>query len=138
MTSFAVRLDPAPVPRLAAGVLLVHALAALAPWLARVPAATGTALSLMALAGLVLTLCRLPGRHCSLAEVRHDGRCWSVRLAGSRGWLSAELGGASRAYPGLVYLRLQAGTRRTGWLLPSGSVPGPDFRRLKARIRLAC
>ncbi len=138
MTSFAVRLDPAPVPRLAAGVLLFHAFGALAPWLARVPATTGTALSLIALAGLVLSLGRLPGRHCALAEVRHDGRYWTVRLAGSRRWRPAELSGAARASPGLVFLRFQAGTRRVGWLLPAGSVPEADFRRLKARIRLAC
>ena len=138
MTSFAVRLDPAAAPRLTAAVLLFHLFAGLAPWLARVPAAPGAALTLVALAGLVLSLSRLPGRHCTLAEVRHDGRCWTVRMAGSHRWQSAELSGASRAYSGLVYIQLQAETRRVGWLLPSGSVPGADFRRLKARIRLAC
>jgi len=138
MTSFAVRLDPAAVPRLAAAVLLLHMLAALAPWLARVPAALGAALGLVALTGLVQSLSRLPGRHCTLAEVRHDGRRWAVRLSGSRGWLPAELCDTSRAYPWLVYIQLEAETRRVGWLLPSGSVPAGDFRRLKARIRLAC
>jgi hypothetical protein len=138
MTSFAVRLDPRAAPRLAAAVLLFHVFAALAPWQARVPAMLAAALAVVALAGLVLSLCRLPGVHCTLAEVRHDGRRWTVRLAGSGDWLPAELCGASRAYPGLVYIRLRAGTRRFGWLLPSVSVPADDFRRLKARIRLAC
>jgi hypothetical protein len=137
MTSFAVRLEPDAVPRLAALVLLFHGLAALAPWLARVPATLGTALTLTALAGLVQSLSRLPGPHCTLAEVRHDGRRWTVRLSGSEVWLPAELCSASRAYPWVVYIRLQAGTRVLGWLLPSGSVPTGDFRRLKARIRLA-
>ena len=126
------------MPRLAVAVLLFHLLAALAPWLARVPAALGAAFTLTALAGLVLSLSRLPGRHCTLAEVRHDGQRWAVRLSGSCDWLPAELSGASRAYPWLVYIRLEAETRRVGWLLPTGSVPAGDFRRLKARIRLAC
>jgi hypothetical protein len=138
MTSFAFRLEPAPVPRFAATVLLFHLLAALAPWLARVPAELGAILALAALVGLVQTLSRLPGRHCTLAEVRHDGQRWAVRLFGSRGWLPAELCGDSRACPWLVYIRLRVETRRVGWLLPLGSVPAGDFRRLKARIRLAC
>lgn len=138
MTSFAVNLEPAAVPRLAAAVLLFHVFAALAPWLARVPMPLGAVLALTALAGLAHSISRLPGRHCALAGVRHDGRRWAVRLAGSRGWLPAELCGSSRAYPGLVHVRLKAGTRRVGWLLPSGSIPVSDFRRLKARIRLAC
>ena len=138
MTSFALRLEPAAAPRVAAIVLLFHALAALAPWLARVPAAPGAVLTLIALAGLVHSLACLPGRHSRLAEVRHDGRRWTVRLAGSHRWLPAGLCGASRAYPWLVYLRLEAENRRLGWLLPPGSVPAGDFRRLKARIRLAC
>lgn len=138
MTSFVVRIEPAAVPRLAAAVLLFHMLAALAPWLARVPAALAAILTLAALAGMVQSLSRLPGRHCTLAEVRHDGRRWAIRLAGTGSWLPAELGGASRAYPWLVYIQLQAQSRRLGWLLPSGSVPAGDFRRLKARIRLAC
>lgn len=126
------------MPRFAAAVLLFHLLAALAPWLARVPAALGAMLSMTALAGLVHTLSRLPGRHCTLAEVRHDGRRWAVRFSGSRAWSPAEFCEASRAYPWLVYLRLQAETRQVGWLLPSGSVPAGEFRRLKARVRLAC
>lgn len=138
MTSFAVRLDPVAVPRLTAAVLLFHLFAALAPWLARVPATLAAVLTLIALAGLVLSLSRLPGRHCTLAEVRHDGRRWTVRLAGSSSWLPAALCDDSRAYPGMVYIRLRAETRRAGWLLPSGSVPADDFRRLKARVRLAC
>jgi len=138
MTSFAVRLEPAAAPRLAAAVLLFHLLAALAPLLARVPAALGAVFAVTALVGLVQTLSRLPGRHCTLAEVRHDGRQWTVRLAGSRSWLPAELCDASRAYSRLVYIRFEAETRHVGWLLPSGSVPAGDFRRLKARIRLAC
>lgn len=138
MTSFALRLEPAGAPRAAAMVLLFHALAALAPWLARVPAAPGAVLTLIALAGLMHSLAWLPGRHSRLAEVRHDGRRWTVRLAGSRGWLPAELCSASRAYLWVVYLRLEAENRRVGWLLPSGSVPAGEFRRLKARIRLAC
>jgi hypothetical protein len=138
MRSFALRLEPAAAPRLAAGVLLYHVLAALVPWLARVPAGLAAALSLAALAGLALTLARLPGRHCRLAGVCHDGRVWRVRLADGQDWLPAELCPASRVFPGLVYLRLRAGGSRPGWLVVPGAVPADEFRRLKARIRLAC
>jgi len=138
MTSFAVRIEPAATPRLAVAVLLFHVMAAAAPWLARVPAAPAALLSLVAFAGLLQSLAQLPGRHCALSGVRHDRHGWQVLMAGSRAWRPAELSMASRAYPWLVCLRLEAGTRRVGWLLPSGSVPEGDFRRLKARIRLAC
>lgn len=138
MRSFALHLEPVAAPRLAAGVLAYHVLAALVPWLARVPAGLAAVLSLTAIAGLVLTLARLPGRHCRLAGVSHDGRGWRVRLAGSGDWLPAELCPASRAFPGLVYLRLRAGRLRPGWLVASGAVPADEFRRLKARVRLAC
>jgi hypothetical protein len=138
MRSFAIRLEPAAGPRLAASVLLLHAFCMLVPWLARVPAPFAAVLSTVALAGLVQSFLRLPGRHCRLAAAWHDGRGWQVRLAGSRRWLPAELQGSSRAYPGLVYVAFRAGCRRLGWLLPAGVVPAAEFRRLKARIRLAC
>jgi hypothetical protein len=138
MTSFAFSLEPVAAPRLAAAVLLFHTLAAAAPWLARMPATLAAFASLVAAAGLLQSLARLPGRHSALAGVRHDGQGWHLRLAGSRSWLPAELCAASRAYPWLAYLGLRSGGRRTGWLLASGSVPAAEFRRLKARIRLAC
>jgi hypothetical protein len=138
MTSFAVDIEPAAAPRLAAAVFLFHSLAAAAPWLARVPAAPAALLSLVAFAGLLQSLAQLPGRHCALSGVRHDLDGWRVRMAGSLAWQPAELSVASRAYPWLVCLRLKAGTRRVGWLLPSGSVAAGDFRRLKTLIRLAC
>jgi hypothetical protein len=138
MTSFVLQLEPAGAPRLAAAVLLYHALAAAMPWFARVPASLATVLSLAAVGGLVLSVMQLPGPHCRLAGVRHDGRGWGVRLAGAEDWLPAELSPASRTYPWLVCLMLRTGRRQAGWLLAPGSVPAADFRRLKARIRLAC
>jgi hypothetical protein len=137
MRSFAVRLEPSADRRLAAAVLLFHVLCAAGPWLMRVPEALAATLSVGALAGLLHTLSQLPGRHCRLAEACHDGHGWQVRLAGSSDWLSAEQGGASRAYPALVHIQFRAGRRRFGWLLRPGSVPAADFRRLKARVRLA-
>ncbi len=138
MRSFAVRLEPVSSPRLAAAVLLFQLLCAVTAWLARVPAPLAAILSAVALAGLPHSLSRLPGRHCRLAAARHDGRRWRVRLAGCRHWVPAELENASRAYPALVHVAFRAGGRRLGWLLPPGSVPAAEFRRLKARIRLAC
>jgi hypothetical protein len=138
MTSFAVALEPAASPRLAAAATLVHLAAALSPWLTRVPAPLAAVLSFAAVAALAPTLARVPGRHCLVAAARLNGREWSLRLSGSRRWLPAELGPGSRAYPALVCLDLRAGDRRFGWLLPRGSVPEAEFRRLKARIRLSC
>jgi hypothetical protein len=138
MKSFAVRLEPVASPRLAAVVLLAHLTCAVLAWLVRVPAPIAALLSAIAMAGLPHSLSRLPGRHCRLAAARHDGRRWMVRLAGSRRWLPAELEMSSRAYPALVHAAFRAGGRRLGWLLPPGSVPDDAFRRLKARIRLAC
>lgn len=138
MRSFAVRLEPAPSPRLAAAVLLLHLLCAVLAWLARVPAPLAALLSATALAGLSHSLSRLAGRHCPLAAARHDGRRWKVRLAGGRHWLPAELDVGSRAYPALVHLAFRVDGRRFGWLLAPGSVPAAEFRRLRARIRLAC
>ena len=82
-------------------------------------------------------MARVPGRHCRLAEVRHDGVGWFVRLAGSARWQPAELHPASRAYPALACVAFRAGGRRLGWLLPAKSVSPAEFRRLKARVRLA-
>jgi len=138
MKSFAVRLEPGAGPRLAAAVLLLHALAAVAPWIARVPAPLAAALSVIALAGLAHSVSRLPGRHCRLAAARHDRRGWQVRLAGTPGWVSAELHGSSRAYPQIVFVAFQADGRRFGWLLSPESLPVAHFRRLKALVRLAC
>ena len=138
MKSFAVRLEPATEPRLAAALLLFHLVSAAAPWIARAPALLGAVLSAIALAGLALTLAQLPGRHCRLVEARHDGHGWHIRLAGSPHWLPAGLCPASRAYPALVRVGFRADRRRVGWLLRPGSVPADDFRRLKAHIRLAC
>jgi hypothetical protein len=138
MRSFAIALEPAPSPRLAFVAALVHALAAAAPWIAHVPPLVGIPLTLSALAALALTLARLPGRHCSLAGLWLDGGGCRARLLGSSACIPVELGARSRAYADLVVLEVRAGRRRLGWLLPRGSVPPADFRRLKARIRLTC
>jgi hypothetical protein len=139
MTSFAVAIEPAASPRLAAAALLVHFVAATAPWLARVDAPLAALLSIAAIAGFVLTVCRLPGRHCSLSALALDagGYC-RARLSPSGDWLCAKLGAGSRAYPSLAIVDIRAGGRRYGWVLPRAVLPPGDFRRLKARIRLSC
>jgi len=138
MTSFAVSIEPAPQPRLAAVVSLIHLAAAAVPWVARVDTAFAVLLSVLAIGGLALTLARVPGRHCALAAVAVDGRGCRVRLAGRRPWRSAEIDGGARAYGPVVYLALRVDGRRLGWLLPRWAVPDADFRRLKARIRHSC
>ena len=139
MTSFAAAIEPAASPRLAAAVLLVHALAAATPWLARVEVPLASLLSLASIAGFALSLRRLPGPHCPLSaiDLGADG-CCRARLARSPEWLSAELGPGSRAYPSLVVVDVRAGGCRYGWVLPRAALPRGEFRRLKARIRLSC
>ncbi len=138
MTSFAVAIEPDPPPRLAAVALFAHLGAAASPWLARVTPPLAMALTLLALSGLALTLGRLPGRHCALAALLIDARGCRVRLRGRQDFLAAELGQGSRAYPWLALVDIRAGGRRFGWLLPAGSLPPGQLRRLKARIRLTC
>ena len=138
MTSFALVIEPPAQPRLAAWLVLLHAAAALGPWLARCPAPVAIALTLAALAGCWLNLARVPGRHCLLRAVSLDGSGCRVRLTGETGWRPAALAAGSRAYAGCVLLDLQLNGRRVGWLLPRSALPADSFRRLKARIRLTC
>ena len=138
MTSFAVALEPAASPRLAALALAVHVTAALGPWIARMPAALALLLSLAALASSGSSICALPGRHHRLAALTLDGRACRARMRGSDDWLPAELGSRCRAFAGLALLDVRVGGRRFAWLLPRDAVPSGPFRRLKARIRLTC
>jgi hypothetical protein len=139
MTSFAVAIEPAASPRLTAAALLVHALASVAPWLARVDAPLALLLTLAAIGGFALSLRRLPGRHCPLSaiDLDADGSC-RARLLPTAEWLHAELGPGSRAYPSLAVVDIRAGGRRYGWVLPRATLSQNEFRRLKARIRLSC
>lgn len=138
MTSFSVAIEPQSQPRLAATAFLVHVLAAAWPWLAGVLPALAGCLSGVALAGLVLSLGFVPGRHCRLRTFAWDGRDCRVRLSGRPPWLPARLGNGARAYASLVLIVVLVGGRRLGWLVPRSALPPDDFRRLKARIRLSC
>lgn len=138
MTSFALAVEPAAQPRLAAVLFLVHLAAAASPWLARVAPLVAATLSILAIAGLVSTLGRVPGRHCPLSGLAFDGRGCRVLLAGRRRWLRAKPGTGARAYASLVLVEVVIAGRRLGWLLPRSALPADDFRRLKARIRLSC
>jgi hypothetical protein len=138
MRSFRVAIEPCEQPRLAAAAVLAHGLAASAPWIARVAAPLAIALTLLALAGLVMTLARVPGRHSRLAALVIDAQGCRARLAEGREWLPARLSAATRAFAPIVSIELEVGGRRLGWLLPRSAVPHSEFRRLKARIRLTC
>jgi hypothetical protein len=138
MTSFSVALEPAPTPRLAAAALAIHLAVAVSPWIARVHAPFAALLCLAALAGLAGTLQALPGRHHRFAALALDGGGCRVRPQGSPEWISAELGSRSRAYPSAVFLDLHVAGRRHAWLLTRASAPAGSFRRLRARVRLAC
>ncbi len=138
MTSFAVRIEPRAQPRLAATVLLAHVLAAAWPWFAGAMPVLAASLSIVTLAGFVLSLGFVPGRHCRLRAFALEGRDCRVRLAGRPLWLPARLGAGARAYASLVLMEVMVGGRRFGWLLPRTALPSDEFRRLKARIRLSC
>ncbi|HEX9708039.1 MAG TPA: hypothetical protein VGA24_10415 [Steroidobacteraceae bacterium] len=138
MKSFAVTIEPAAGPRLAAVAFLVHLAAAASPWFARAEPLIAAALSVLAIAGLVSTLGRVPGGHSALCALAFDGRGCRVRLTGRRRWLRAKVGTGARAYASLVLVEVVVAGKRLGWLLPRWALPPDDFRRLKARIRLTC
>ncbi len=138
MTSFAVAIEPVGQPRLAAMAFLAHVAAAASPWLTGTAPLLAGALSVLAIAGLLSTLGRVPGRHCRLLALAIDGQGCRVCLAGRPRWLQAKLGAGARAYASLVVLEAVIAGRRFGWLLPRAALPPDEFRRLKARIRLSC
>lgn len=136
MTSFTFVIEPPPQPRLAAGFLLLHAGAALLPWFTRCPPWLALLLSLAAVAGLMPSLARVPGRHCRLQGFAMDGGSCRAKLAAEPGWRMARLGPGTRASRNWVLLDLRIGQSRAGWLLRRSAVPAGLFRRLKARVRL--
>lgn len=138
MRSFAFVIEPDPLPRLAAGLTLLHAAAASLPWIARCPAPLSAALTLLAIAGFMRCLADLPGRHCVLQSVAAGPEGWRIRLQGETAWRPATLTKTSRAVAAGALLELRSGGRRVGWLLPRQALPAADFRRLRARIRLSC
>lgn len=138
MTSFALAIEPAPEPRLAAWLLLLHAAAAASPWLAHCPPPLAAALSALAAAGLCCNLARVPGGHCRLQALTIENGGCRVRLTGEAAWRDAELGAATRAYADCVLLDVRVAGRREGWLLRRRALPAEAFRRLKARVRLSC
>jgi hypothetical protein len=138
MTSFAIELEPAPQPRLAALALVVHLAAAAGPWIAHVAPGPAALMSLLALVALASTLAAVPGRHHRLAELLLDGEGCRVRMRAGGTWEPAEIGPRSRALAGLVFLDIRAGGRSLAWLLPRDAVQAGAFRSLKARVRLTC
>jgi len=138
VTSFPATIEPRPQPRLAAGLLLWHLVAAAFPWIAGCPAWPAGTLSLLALAGFAATLARVPGAHCRLRGLACTDGVWRARVLGDARLWVVRIGPGTRVYSGLVVLDLLAGGRRLGWLLPRTALRPEEFRRLKARLRLAC
>lgn len=138
MTSFPVTIEPRPEPRLAAAALLLHLSAAALPWVARCPTSLAVLLSLLASAAFIATLARLPGRHCRLQGLVYRGDAWRARLAGEACDRPADVGPGTRVHSELIVLDLATGRGRLGWLLTRGAMDPGQFRRLKARLRLAC
>lgn len=138
MTSFPVEIDPPPLPRLAAALVLLHLGAAAWPWLSRCTPWLAAGLSALAVASLAATLAWLPGPHCRLRRLCLRGDVWRAGLPGEAREVTAQIGPGTRVYPGLIVLELRVAGRRLGWLLPRAALGGADFRRLKARLRMSC
>lgn len=122
---------------MAAAALLLHVAAATLPWVTRCPIWLAASLSLLALSALAATLGRLPGHHCRLRGLAWRGDGWRVRFAGKDCEVPARAGPGTRVYAGLIALDLLAGQGRLGWLLTREALDPAQFRRLKARLRLA-
>ena len=137
MTSFPVDCEPRPDRRLWAAACLLHVTAAAMPWLTRCPPMIAAALSLLALAALPATLRRLPGRRCGLQGLAYRGAAWRVRLAADACERPARVGAATRVHAGLIAFDVECGRGRVGWLLTRRNLDPGQFRRLKARLRLA-
>ena len=137
MTSFPVDCEPRPEPRLAAAALWLHVSASVLPWATRCPGWLAAALSMLAAAALASTLGRFPGRHCRLQGVAIRGSEWRARQAGNAHELSAVVGPGTRVFAGMIALELLVGRRRLGWLMTRQALDSCQFRRLKARLRLA-
>ena len=137
MKSFPVDCKPRPDPRLTVAACLLHVAAAATPWLTRCPPMLAASLTLLALAALPMTLGRLPGRHCRLQSLAYRGAAWRVRLAGDACERPACVGPGTRVHAGLIALDLASAGGRLGWLLTRETMDSSQFRRLKARLRLA-
>ncbi len=118
--------------------MLLHVLAAAWPWFTHCPPPIAATLSLLAIPGFAATLLRLPGTHCRLQRLAFRDGGWRVQALGASDDRPASIGPGTRVHAGLVAVEFIAGRERLGWLLTrSGMDPG-QFRRLKARLRLAC
>ena len=137
MTSFPVDCEPRPEPRLVAAALMLHVSAAVLPWATRCTTWLAVSLSLFALASFAATLARLPGRHCRLQGLAIRGADWRARQVGNGGEGPGRVGPGTRVYAGVVVLDLVVGRSRLGWLLTRRAMDSCQFRRLKARLRLA-
>jgi len=138
MTSFPVEVEPRPEPRVATAALLLHLSAAALPWVTRCPAWFAASLSVLAIAGFVATLARLPGPHCRLQGFEFRSGAWRAKLACDSIDMPVRVGRGTRVYAGLIALDLSTERGRLGWLLTREAMDVSQFRRLKVRLRLSC
>ncbi|MDM7322847.1 MAG: hypothetical protein P3W87_006170 [Gammaproteobacteria bacterium] len=119
---------------LVAGILLIHGLGCVAPWLSALPSPVALGLSLSVLVSTALALRGiLPVRELQWG----DGATWHLILANGqvrRALLDVQ---ASRSLPWWVSLafRLENG-ERLHVPLPRDALPPDDFRRLRVRLRV--
>ena len=118
--------------------LFLHLAAAVLPWLTRCTPLLALLLSGLALTGLPVSLAAVPGPHHRLRRADCRDGHWQAWLGSSDRPREAEPGPATRVHAGWVFLDLQTDAGRIGWVLQRAAVAPAAFRRLKARLRLAC
>jgi len=117
---------------MAVALVALHVVTAALPWACRVDAPAAIPLCIAALAMLPLSWRGLPGRGRVRGLAMEPG---SVACRDASGWWPATLGAGSRAWPGLVYLRLATAAGPMEVLLTRASLGATDFRRLKVLLR---
>lgn len=134
MSSWNVRVEPAPCVGLGRLAGVLHLGAALAPWAAGCTPLLAAALSAACLVTLPATLAALPGRRCAIRALACLDGAWTALLSDGRD-VAVEVDGATRVFAGLVVCRLAAGNRHYDWWLPGYAIPAGDFRRFKVAVR---
>lgn len=132
MKSWQVAADLRPSTGVAAVLVALHGMAAALPWACRLDPGFAILLCIASWVLLTFSWRRLSGRGRVLGLSIEAG---SVACRDTSGWWPATLDGRSRAWPGLVYLRLGTAAGPVEILLTRASLGATDFRRLKVLLR---
>lgn len=128
-------LRPRRSPALASGILVMHGLGVLALWLSALPWPAALGLSLILVASARLAWYEMQ----RVRELQWGaGATWRIHLADGQVRRALLMVPASRSLPWWVMLAFQLeGGGRLSVMLPRDSLSADDFRRLRARLRVA-